>query len=93
MTSDTTQIVERLQSAIWKLLLSATSVDADVRNEADDAMKQAVARIEALGTALGDIESFTNGYGDVAGVVCRMAAKALRPESFIADTAPQGSQP
>jgi hypothetical protein len=45
---ETEDVVEHLQSAIWKLLLSATSVDADVRNEADDAMKQAVAHIERL---------------------------------------------
>ena len=30
-----------------------------------------------LREALADIRSFTTGYGDVAGIVCKMAAKAL----------------
>lgn len=40
-------IVERAEAAIARLLLSATSVDRDVREEADDAVKALIAFINA----------------------------------------------
>lgn len=35
---------------------------------------------DALRDALSRIENATTGYGDIAGIVCRAAAAALRPE-------------
>lgn len=42
---------------------------------------QAASELERYKEALEKIEDFTNGYGDVAGIVCKLAAKALRPET------------
>jgi hypothetical protein len=45
-TASVETMIERAQAAMAKLLLSATSVDRDVRNEADDAVKALIAYIE-----------------------------------------------
>lgn len=40
--------IERVEIAMARLLLSATSVDRDVREEADDAVKNLIAENERL---------------------------------------------
>jgi uncharacterized protein (UPF0335 family) len=77
---ETEDVVERLQSAIWKLLLSATSVDADVRNEADDAMKEAVASIERLRE---ENARMTEALSTLADVCEQRRVKDFDPESRV----------
>jgi hypothetical protein len=49
---------QRLQASVWKLCLSATGVDQDVRNEADDAAVAAAVTIAEICDAL---QQFVNG--------------------------------
>lgn len=48
----TLPIVEKLEATVYRVLLSATSVDAGVRNEADEAVKATHDTITALVEAL-----------------------------------------
>lgn len=48
------RIVERLQATVYRVLLSASAVDQDVRNDADDAVKATVALLKQAEAALED---------------------------------------
>lgn len=87
LTTETEDVVRRLRTKTHCAVRVAggpTFVNPD-GPEAADLIQSLSERIAVLEGALWDIESFTNGYGDVAGIACRMAAKALRPENFIDD--------
>lgn len=46
------RIVEKLQATVYRVLLSASAVDQDVRNDADDAVKATVTLLEQAEAAL-----------------------------------------
>ena len=82
MTEQDAALVERLRQDInetdtWGRKKNWTEQRSE-RRKAADRIESLSAEVERLRDALWEIEMFTNGYGDVAGIVHKMAGDTRR---------------
>lgn len=72
------------------VLASAPTEAPTIADKADQrAHGDCLDELARLTAALKRIEDFTTGYGDVAGIVCKVAQEALRPETAVSPLAPK----